>query len=823
MKAIKNFFEFTAGLNTESSPLNFPPNSSLDEENYELLITRERRRRRGCRPEDGGILNITSNISSRAEAKSSYIWRSPGGDSNLVYTIIQAGTKLHFYNDQEILSQGYYMELDIGDYATNLALAEATPFTYASGKSLLFVASPYMETVYISIDAGEFLITPIYPKVRLFKDVEDDVSINKSPTIAEMATITDAYAFNLLNRGWNPVDYNQYETDKSAWPSKAMLWQKGYRKKAPAAGTLSTSDIAYDDWDQEWNSDKLELELLENSSAPRGSLITSPYDTTEVVGKPFIQTTIRISNWTAPSYTALTWAVTITTASAHGLSPADTVQISGNRVRYRLFIGSVKYTTLNGIYTCLAGTTGSTIVVDIPNPLGKFAGWPVIFSSQYNRRGSVKVSGVLNPVPFQTNDRPGAVSYFAGRVFLAGIKDPELTDVVLFSQIGEDLEDYNKMYQERDPTSPQISILLPTDGGTIQVPGMGLCYKMVPYLNSLLLFSENGVWAISGLRNGPFQADSYQVTKMSDIECYGPLSIVQTDNGIVFGSKRGIFNLGPNEFGDTVVTSLSENTIQTLWNSIIENQKRVAVFCYDDALKRLRIVYNGTLSTGAIFAYSRELVLDMRLGAWYFLKYPINIEGNHIGHVFCIDSGDNSNQDSKTKYAVFSPVSASINICDRAKSELDTDLFTDFDGTEQIPYLITGYDSMDSDFSSFRQAPYIHVFTRRTETYFISGEEGDDGVLTVSSVLIQSRWDWSSSNVSGKWGSEQQAYRVRKHVPVDGSGPIENGEPVNVAKLKIRGRGRALHLKFTGEEGKDSIILGWSVLYNVRRNNESSA
>jgi hypothetical protein len=48
-----------------------------------------------------------------------------------------------------------------------------------------------------------------------------------------------------------------------------------------------------------------------------------------------------------------------------------------------------------------------------------------------------------------------------------------------------------------------------------------------------------------------------------------------------------------------------------------------------------------------------------------------------------------------------------------------------------------------------------------------------------------------------------------------GAGEMQDGQPVVVTKNKVRGRGRALQLKFTAEAGKDAHILGWQTNFNV--------
>lgn len=72
------------------------------------------------------------------------------------------------------------------------------------------------------------------------------------------------------------------------------------------------------------------------------------------------------------------------------------------------------------------------------------------------------------------------------------------------------------------------------------------------------------------------------------------------------------------------------------------------------------------------------------------------------------------------------------------------------------------------------------------------------------SLLCQTHWDWSiaattaNTSDSHKFGRQFQAFKKRR------------GYSVSITKNKIRGRGRALQLRFESEAGKDFNLLGWA-------------
>lgn len=81
---------------------------------------------------------------------------------------------------------------------------------------------------------------------------------------------------------------------------------------------------------------------------------------------------------------------------------------------------------------------------------------------------------------------------------------------------------------------------------------------------------------------------------------------------------------------------------------------------------------------------------------------------------------------------------------------------------------------------------------------------------------MQARWDWADATHSGKWGVARQVYRqARPFIIADEDGPFSDGMPVVVTRNKVRGRGRALSLKFECQPGEDAHILGWSINFDI--------
>jgi hypothetical protein len=135
-------------------------------------------------------------------------------------------------------------------------------------------------------------------------------------------------------------------------------------------------------------------------------------------------------------------------------------------------------------------------------------------------------------------------------------------------------------------------------------------------------------------------------------------------------------------------------------------------------------------------------------------------------------------------------------------------------GRYYLGYLLTGHELVGTSLST-KQAPWIVAYCKRTENFVEA--VGDDGGVEYdnpSSCVLQSRWDFSDSSASGKWGATQEVYRLQRPgiLPVAGQ-PFDYGHEVIQTKSRLTGRGKALSLKFSSSPGKDCHILGWAIKF----------
>ena len=94
----KQYNTFVKGLVTEASPLTYPENASLDEDNFVLKRNGSRERRLGLDYETGYALTATgiSAIQIEGSKQSSHKWDNPGGDTSVSIGVIRIANKLWF-------------------------------------------------------------------------------------------------------------------------------------------------------------------------------------------------------------------------------------------------------------------------------------------------------------------------------------------------------------------------------------------------------------------------------------------------------------------------------------------------------------------------------------------------------------------------------------------------------------------------------------------------------------------------------------------------------------------------------------------------------
>jgi hypothetical protein len=425
------------------------------------------------------------------------------------------------------------------------------------------------------------------------------------------------------------------------------------------------------------------------------------------------------------------------------------------------------------------------------------------------------MSGVVGLPVESVFTRPSACAFFSGRAWYAH------ESTVYFSQILDDKRKAGMCYQEADPTSEDISDLIATDGGVIPIPEMIKAIKLVPIAGGVMVFASNGLWFVSGTQAG-FTATDITVTKVSPIGTDSPGSIIHVQDAggdyVLWWSKVGIQAIsqatgqfGPidNRFENTI---MSQTTIQTFYNEIPKTSLPYVKAHYDPTTNVVQWLFNsGDLPYN--YAYNRILNFDLTLKAFYPWTISSTSElGPFIAGVFQPITVNNSLRNKLTKY--FS-VTENTNTFSYRFAEENNTSFADWGTEAYTSFVETGYELME-DAMRDKQAMYVYCYFRRTEDEWIS--DGGDGYTlnNPSSCYLQVKWDWSDSQISNRWSTKQQVYRLLR-VPVfdEDNLTFDNGHPVIITRNKVRGHGKAIQFRFENESiGSDFDLLGWAVPYS---------
>ena len=418
-----------------------------------------------------------------------------------------------------------------------------------------------------------------------------------------------------------------------------------------------------------------------------------------------------------------------------------------------------------------------------------------------------------------------AIAAYAGRIFFAcspgeiggDSKSPKVGTFVLFSQLADNLDDLEACYQEADPTAEDISDLIDTDGGYLQLPDAINIKALIPFKSSLLVFADNGVWAIAGGDRG-FTATEYQSQFLTNNGALSAEAIVVTTDAVLYWSRNGIFAIGMGQAGIDI-QSLTEFTIQTLYNEIPYSSKKYATGYFDDVAQRCRWLYQDVYDDEFPQRYTHELILDLSMPAWskFTLKDVATRSPRVTGYIpVPVQTRDTANADFKYSTLRENTSGTYLMTASYFKDPKFKDWYTVSSGTDAAAFLVTGYIT-GGDSARKKYAPYLTVHCNRTETYWTDEGSGTLTLSAPSSCLIQAQWEWCTSEDSGRWGQEFQAYRYRQNFIPTSTGTLSYGYSVISTRNKIRGNGRALSFKFSTESGKDLQLLGWNIEMGANR------
>jgi hypothetical protein len=830
-KAEKTFNSFVKGLVTEASELTFPEGALVDGENFVLKRDGSLERRLGIDYENL-YTKVTTGLTTQQieEGRSAfYRWNSPSGDSSLNIGVIRIYNRFWFVDllkanpSTHLLNDGKYIDVD-GLTTSDVQFANLN-------NQLIIVSQDLSKPGVFSYNADTEKISwsTLEIKIRDLFGVHDGYDADIRPDYAGSSTMKE----------WVSESSNYQKGDEIYYGSnvyKITFASQGKATVTRAAGINGRESISY-------------ANPVMSSAPPThlsGSVYNGNFELTYVRALSSTDMSeehrynLRNQGWNSSIEVAGSSADAIDrTATVLGVFPsnADVWTLGKNSNPssgdYEKFDPNILKKNSTSRYQVAKGS----FIIDA-------------FSRGQSRLDVVDDPKIQNLPTDKENGRFTTVAAYAQRLFYAGVKSditdqdsrsPNYNNYIFFTKVVRSQDDFEKCYQEADPTDPGINDLVASDGGTIQIPEVSRIIKIVASQSSLLVFCQNGVWEVYG-DTGGFYANNFQVSKVSTNGVMDQNAIVQVGGNFVYWSNAGIYTLSSdNASGRFAAENISLKTIQKLYLDIPFLGKKHARGFYDEKENRVRFLYNDTDSyseTSYVNKYNKELVYDLTLQAFSvfsigslgagspyisdYIDIPNFVSSEEATNVLVdtdevlVTSTDEvvvnidieADRNSQYSYLTIEGTNWTIS---KYKDTSFVDWKTeDGTGVSYSSYLVTGYEYF-GDIQKRKQVPYIQFYFERTEDGF-STVDGSVVLNNQSSCKVQAQWNWADSANSGRWGNEFQAYKLlRNYIPTSASDSFDYGDRIIITKNKLRGSGKVLSLYIQSEEGKDMKLQGWAM------------
>lgn len=457
------------------------------------------------------------------------------------------------------------------------------------------------------------------------------------------------------------------------------------------------------------------------------------------------------------------------------------------------------------------------------------------FILDFFNKDRATASGIAGIPTDIENSRFKAVAAFSGRVFYAGLTSAKNSGKILFSKQLENTKEAYRCYQQNDPTSEDFSDLLDTDGGVIVIPEANNIQKLHVFGSALMVFAENGVWQITGVDN-VFRATEYSITRVSEIGIENPQTFVSVEGVPMWWSKHGIHTVQFDQVsGKAQEQNLSIGTIQTFFDAIDGTAKQNCHGVYDQNNKRIHWFYS---SNGETIQNKKNRVLTLDIAVQAFYPWEISDSETNTDFIIGAEYYEGFGSDYQELDVIISTTDdvvtsagddvvvnklsqlaqANSNIVlmvrDGATQKMTMGLFSgtdflDWGDANYTSFAEAGYDFM-GDLLLKKNSPYVQVYLRPTEEGFTGSDTTGYTPIRESSLLVSSYWDFRKQTSS----SAQQAYRL-KYMPVVDTGDLGSWnypEEIVTTRLKMRGHGRSMRLRFESEQGKDFVLLGFGMI-----------
>ena len=744
---------FVRGIITEASPLTFPENASIDEQNMVLNKDGSRERRLGMDYENG-FTTFSANVSAAENPVfNSFVWKQPGGFTESEFSVVQSGRRLTFIdNTATVLSAAVKATYDIGNNVTS-------KISLAAVDGILVAATGSGDIYAFDYDGTNISQTTSRLKIRDMFGVEDIVNgqdlrtghgVQVRPSVQ-----TDAHIYNLRNQTFAYPRY--YSGDNFLGdPIQKVFNQFGsFQSNADNLITFLYADPnnSNDRNIKRYFGDDGFRNPLGTNPAPKGFFIIDAMNRgssrLEEVQKLYAenpQLVYPLSSLPIDS-TPGGASVVATYAGRAWFAGFSSQVIDGDKesprmTSYVMFSRLVE--KISDIYKCYQeGDPTSSEAPDLVDTDGGF----LRLDGAYNISAMVNVGDALMVVA-----ENGVWKITGGSGYGFSATNYMTTKLAEYGCI-----------------SPGSVVLVDS---------------------SFMYWSEDGIYHVTKNQYGDWAANNISNTTIQELYddiAYGNKVACQSTYDRYTRCVRWMFNNLASSSGSTRELILDVNLSAFYISDVApvsETFPRMVAYVKTPPFK-------VTTESTQVITGAQDTVVDSSVNTVVVQDSSV-LSGVSETYFVTIDSEQSG--DLKLTFSYY-------------RDSAFTDWVSkDGTGVDAAAYLLTGWTG-GGDYQRQKQAPLLTVYCIKTETGFDSEYEP----VNASSVLVQGQWSWTNLSASNKWTSTFQAYRhTRLWAPEDNSSPFNDGNHVIVTRNRLRGRGRVLSLLFKTEPKKAFKLLGWS-------------
>lgn len=755
---------FVAGLITEASPLTFPNNASLEEQNFVLKRDGSRRRRLGIDYEDSYSIVASSIAPSAGQevAFETYQWANAGGDAAKTLVVVQVGNEIKVFDAS---SAGISNNL-LFTYVVTTANS-STRFSFATVDGDLVVASGSPDILLFKYSSGSITVSANRLLIRDLFGVEDvdtgeDLRVGNGITTRPIS-LPATHLYNLRNQTWaeprKVVEEEDVQDLIANFTTKAGF-------KFPSNADVTTFSIYPDSNDGDdrlsdrFNAKDVVNNPIGTTAAPKGYFIIDALSRGTSRAQEEYKLRVR--------YPQLQYAVSSLPVDQTPGGATVVVEYAG-RIFYAGFSGEVNGGDANSpkmasyvlfsqlvedptdIFNCYqAGDPTSKEEPDLLDTDGGF----IRLEGAYGITRMIAVNNAL-------------VVVAANGVWLI--------------QGGSDYGFKATNYLTTKVTSYGCN----SPGSVIQVD------------TSVMYWGEDAIYVVAQNQYGDYIAENLtqksiqtfyeNIPSIDRLYCAGTYDNYERKVYWTYGNRLQSTSNAKQLVFDATLGAFYPFVFSGNKYPMIAAGVKVPPYRLEMVAETVTVSDEEVIVLGNDVTISTE-VLQSAIQETIYLT--ITSTGPTINYTF-----------SSYKNPTFKDWVASNGV-----------------GVDARAYLLTGWMS-GGDYQRYKQVPYITFHFVKTEDGFEEDESGDWQPTNRSSCLVSAQWEWANHINSGRWGKKFQAYRFNRHYfPSSIEDGFNNGFYTVTTRNKLRGKGKVVSLLIETEPERDCHLLGWSMILSANNN-----